>query len=86
MFSVVGEVHSDDLLKLDDEVDGETVQENGYEDCNDTQGENGETNKFEDWSLLDMHFGLPLFDAKLNKEICEKVLFLICLFIYLYSK
>ena len=28
---------------------------------------------FEDWCLLDMHFGLPLFDAKLNQEICAKV-------------
>ncbi|XP_046858487.1 protein FAM91A1-like [Xenia sp. Carnegie-2017] len=28
---------------------------------------------FEDWCLLDMHFGLPLFDAKLNQEICAKI-------------
>ena len=25
------------------------------------------------WSLLDLNFGIPLFDPKLNKDICERV-------------
>lgn len=29
---------------------------------------------FSDWLLLDCCFGIPLFDANLNKEICGKIL------------
>lgn len=29
---------------------------------------------FDDWQLLDCCFGIPLFDAKLNKDICSKIL------------
>ena len=39
-----------------------------------TQSRNGDRDKnFEDWCLLDMHFGLPLFDATLNQAISSKV-------------
>ena len=27
-----------------------------------------------DWILLDCHFGIPLFDSKLNGDICERVI------------
>ena len=26
------------------------------------------------WTLLDCHFGVPLFDAKINKNVCDKIL------------
>lgn len=26
-----------------------------------------------DWALLDCSFGIPLFDATLNKQVCEKI-------------
>jgi hypothetical protein len=39
-----------------------------------TLSKNGDRDKnFENWCLLDMHFGLPLFDATLNQEISSKV-------------
>ncbi len=25
------------------------------------------------WTLLDVNFGVPLFDAKLNKEVCQRI-------------
>ncbi len=25
------------------------------------------------WTLLDVNFGIPLFDAKLNKDVCERI-------------
>ncbi|CAG0921790.1 unnamed protein product [Notodromas monacha] len=28
---------------------------------------------FEDWDLIDCTFGVPLFNAKLNREICERI-------------
>lgn len=66
---IIGDSRSDDLLQLEEE----TMLGNGHEISNDAQINDGETRNFEDWVLLDMHFGLPLFDAQLNQEICEKV-------------
>lgn len=30
--------------------------------------------KFENWTLFDCHFGIPLFDRALNKQVCKKLL------------
>lgn len=29
--------------------------------------------KIENWILLDLNFGVPLFDAELNKKICSRI-------------
>ena len=34
----------------------------------------GQNNKVsENWILLDLNFGVPLFDAELNKKICNRI-------------
>ncbi len=76
MFHFTGDLHSTgDLMKLDGmETGSDPFSGTENEDCNITKSQNGDRVKnFEDWCLLDMHFGLPLFDAKLNQEICSKV-------------
>jgi len=30
--------------------------------------------KFDDWTILDCYFGIPLFDAAINQIVCEKML------------
>ncbi|XP_028399499.1 protein FAM91A1-like [Dendronephthya gigantea] len=77
MFKFVGDSRSEDLMQLNGQ-DNETGLVSGTEEsehCDETQVvKNGDRVKnFEDWCLLDMHFGLPLFDAKLNQEISLKI-------------
>ena len=82
MFQFTADPHSGDLMKLDGVfTEGEYVAETESEECNGIQSKNEDGVKnFEDWCLLDMHFGLPLFDAKLNQEISSKVCFFsVCL-------
>ena len=74
MFQFTADPHSADLMQLDGFINGESVAETENEECNGSQSKNDDGVKnFEDWCLLDMHFGLPLFDAKLNQEISSKV-------------
>ena len=82
MFQFTADPHSGDLMKLDGVfTEGGYVAETESEECNGIQSKNEDGVKnFEDWCLLDMHFGLPLFDAKLNQEISSKVCFFsVCL-------
>ena len=77
LFKFVGDSRSEDLMQLNGQADETELalgSEEG-EDCNETlMAKNGDRGKnYEDWCLLDMHFGLPLFDAKLNQEISLKV-------------
>ena len=73
MFHFTEDPNSGDLMKLDGlDTDSELLL--GTEENNGAQSKIGDCVKnIEDWCLLDMHFGLPLFDAKLNKEISSKV-------------
>jgi hypothetical protein len=73
MFQFTGDSHSGDLMKLDG-LDNESELLPGTEYDNGPQLKIADGAKnMDDWCLLDMHFGLPLFDAKLNKEISSKV-------------
>ena len=75
MFQFTADPHGGDLMQLDGlAADNGAVLETGNGECNGNHSKNDDGVKnFDDWCLLDMHFGLPLFDAKLNKEISSKV-------------
>lgn len=44
----------------------------GSLDENDNTGSNSD--EYDYWTLLDCHFGIPLFDRALNKSVCNKLL------------
>ena len=45
-----------------------------YDEYADTASESEEDISFDDWTLLDCCFGIPLFNSKLNREVCDKIL------------
>lgn len=47
-------------------------QRQGSLDENDNAGSNSD--EYDYWTLLDCHFGIPLFDRALNKSVCNKLL------------
>lgn len=50
---------------------GSVMQENNR--CNGPGRAHLEAFNEADWQLLDMCFGIPLFDPQLNKEVCHKI-------------
>ena len=67
---VNGNMDSERAKMLIDEL--ETLEEcKGVESATDEN--DGVRVDFDEWELMDCTFGIPLFNAKLNKEICERM-------------
>jgi hypothetical protein len=70
--SVNGKMDSERAKMLIDELD--TLDE--PKDVKDDVGKEGGSEAdvdFDSWELMDCTFGIPLFNAKLNREICERI-------------
>lgn len=64
-------------LRLDlsiKETKGDSNALSGKLDSTHQTREKGDKSWFDDWTLLDCHFGVPLFDGVVSQIVCEKIL------------
>ncbi len=49
------------------------VGQNAHAHASGEDDESGDANVQSDWVLLDCYYGVPLFQADVNREVCERV-------------
>ncbi|XP_055625924.1 protein FAM91A1 [Toxorhynchites rutilus septentrionalis] len=64
--------------EVDEQLVLELAEASRNEDSDSDGRERLEGNRMEEWTLLDVHFGIPLFDVDCNTSICQNAIKKLC--------